>query len=57
MKASSNFERVSPKEFAKARETVQVVIKSPSSEPIHYRNHLSYNVKNPKNYSLGPKKG
>lgn len=56
MKASSNFKKISPKEYAIARETVHLVNKAPGLKPIDYRNHLSYNTKNPKNYSLGSKR-
>ena len=57
MKASLNFKKVAPSEYAKARETVHIVDKTPSPRPIDYRNHLSYNAKDPKNYSLGSKRG
>ena len=53
MKASVNFNKVSPTEFAKARETIHFVKKIQTSKSIEFRNHLSYNAKNPKNYSLG----
>lgn len=56
MKASQNFQSVSPKEFAKARDTVRIVSKNPCLKPIEFRNHLSYNAKDPKSYSLGSKK-
>jgi hypothetical protein len=56
MKASRNFHKVSPREFAKARDTVRTVNKSPGIKPIEFRNHLSYNTKDPKSYSLGAKK-
>ena len=56
MKASSNFKKVAPSEYAKARETVHIVDKTPSPRPIDYRNHLSYNAKDPKNYSIGSKR-
>ena len=52
MKASKNFNAVSPKDFAKARDSVRVVSKNPSQKPIEFRNHLSYNSKDPKSYSL-----
>lgn len=56
MKASRNFQKVSPREFAKARDTVRTVNKNTGIKPIEFRNHLSYNTKDPKSYSLGAKK-
>lgn len=56
MKASRNFGKVSPREFAKARDTVRIVNKNPSIKPIEFRNHVSYNAKNPQSYSLGAKR-
>ena len=56
MKASSNFKKVTPMEYAKAREEIRIVNIIPSTKPIDYRNHISYNTKNPKTYSLGSKK-
>lgn len=55
MKVSLNFKKVTPDEYAKARETVHIIDKTPSARPINYRNHFSYNIKNPINYSLGSK--
>ena len=57
MKASQNFNKVTPGEFAKARDSIRIVTKTPSIKPIEFRNHISYNAKNPQSYSLGSKKG
>ena len=55
MKKSINFKNDSTEEFAKDRETVRIVTKNPTVKPIKFRNYLSYNVKDPKSYSLGTK--
>jgi hypothetical protein len=38
MKCSKNFSKVSPEEFAKARDSVRIVIKKPKLKPLKFRN-------------------
>lgn len=38
MKCSKNFPKVSPEQYAKARDTIRITLKKPKLKPIKFRN-------------------